>query len=64
MLRTSDLKLAIVANRCGFKHAEYMTVVFTKRYGISPSAWRQAYRPAAEAETDDRSRDAASGIAS
>jgi len=64
LLRTSDLKLAIVAHRCGFKHAEYMTVVFTKRYGMSPSAWRQAYRPAAEAETDDRGRDAASGMGS
>jgi LacI family transcriptional regulator len=47
LLRTSDLKLAVIARRCGFKHAEYMTVVFTKRHGMSPSAWRQAYRPAA-----------------
>ena len=49
LLRNSDLKLAVVARRCGFRHAEYMTVAFTKRYGLSPSAWRQRYRPAAAA---------------
>lgn len=46
LLRTSDLKLAAIATRCGFRHSEYMTVAFTKSHGISPSAWRQRYRQA------------------
>ena len=53
LLRSSDLKLAVVARRCGFRHAEYMTVAFTKRYGMSPSAWRQTYQPAPGGDAAD-----------
>ena len=44
LLAESDLKLAAIATRCGFRHPEYMTVAFTKRYGMSPSEWRKAQR--------------------
>jgi LacI family transcriptional regulator len=40
LLRETDLPLATVAERCGFRHPEYMTVAFTRRYGLSPSRWR------------------------
>lgn len=53
LLRNTDLKLAVVARRCGFRHAEYMTVAFTKRYGMSPSAWRQTYQPARGGDAAD-----------
>jgi len=40
LLRETDLPLAAVAERCGFRHPEYMTVAFTRRYGLPPSRWR------------------------
>ena len=45
LLLTSDLRLADVAGRTGFRHAEYLTVAFTRRYGVAPSEWRQRQRP-------------------
>ncbi len=44
LLRESDLKLTAIATRCGFRHPEYMTAAFTKRYGTSPSEWRKGHR--------------------
>lgn len=44
LLHETDLKLAAIATRCGFRHPEYMTVAFTKRHGMSPSEWRRAHR--------------------
>jgi LacI family transcriptional regulator len=41
LLRETDLPLAAIAARTGFKHTEYMTVAFTKRHGMPPSRWRQ-----------------------
>lgn len=40
LLRETDLPLATIAARCGFQHPEYMTVAFTRRYGLPPSRWR------------------------
>lgn len=40
LLVETDLPLAAVAARAGFRHTEYMTVAFTRRYGASPSRWR------------------------
>ncbi|MEI6239147.1 MAG: AraC family transcriptional regulator [Planctomycetia bacterium] len=40
----SDLTLADIATRCGFRHGEYMSVAFTRRYGIPPSQWRRRRR--------------------
>jgi LacI family transcriptional regulator len=41
LLRETELPLATIAARAGFKHTEYMTVAFTKRHGMPPSRWRQ-----------------------
>lgn len=40
LLAETDLTLAAIADRCGFRHAEYMTVAFTRRHGMPPSRWR------------------------
>jgi LacI family transcriptional regulator len=40
LLAETDLPLATIADRCGFRHAEYMTVAFTRRHGMPPSRWR------------------------
>ena len=44
LLRETELSLAAIATRAGFKHTEYMTVAFTKRHGMPPSRWRQQRR--------------------
>lgn len=41
LLRETDLPLAAVAARAGFRHTEYMSVAFTKRHGVPPSHWRR-----------------------
>lgn len=43
LLRETDLPLAEVAARAGFRHAEYMTVAFRRRHGIPPSVWRKRH---------------------
>lgn len=40
LLARSDLSLERIAGQCGFRHAEYMSVAFKRRYGVSPSQWR------------------------
>lgn len=40
LLAHSDLSLEEIAGQCGFRHAEYMSVAFKRRYGMSPSRWR------------------------
>ena len=44
LLRETELSLATIATRAGFRHTEYMTVAFTKRHGMPPSRWRQQRR--------------------
>ena len=44
LLRETELPLATIATRAGFRHTEYMTVAFTKRHGMPPSRWRQQRR--------------------
>ena len=44
LLRDTELSLAAIATRTGFKHTEYMTVAFTKRHGMPPSRWRKQRR--------------------
>ena len=43
-LAVDDPLIAAIATPCGFRHPEYMTAAFTKRYGISPSEWRKGHR--------------------
>jgi len=44
LLRETDLPLAAIAARCGFRHTEYMTVAFARRHGVAPSRWRSRER--------------------
>ena len=44
LLAETDLPLATIAARTGFKHTEYMTVAFTRRHGLPPSKWRDRRR--------------------
>jgi LacI family transcriptional regulator len=44
LLTETDLPLATIAARAGFRHTEYMTVAFTRRHGVSPSRWRRNRR--------------------
>lgn len=41
LLLETDLSLAAIARRAGFRHAEYMTVAFARRHGVPPSVWRK-----------------------
>ena len=44
LLAETDLPLATIAARAGFRHPEYMTVAFTRRHGMSPSRWRRKWK--------------------
>ncbi|MFF9839195.1 GlxA family transcriptional regulator [Streptomyces sp. NPDC013740] len=46
MLASTTLPMAGVAARCGFGSAEALRQAFTQRYGIAPSRYRAAMRPA------------------
>lgn len=51
LLRESDLPLAEVARRCGFKTQSHFTGVFRKRVGLTPKVYRgerMAAQPAPE----------------
>lgn len=41
LLRSTDLALEEIASRCGFEHPEYMSVVFKKRFSITPAKFRR-----------------------
>jgi LacI family transcriptional regulator, galactose operon repressor len=44
MLINTDLPLTTIASRCGFKHQEYMSVVFKKHVGLPPSEYRDTHQ--------------------
>jgi LacI family transcriptional regulator len=44
LLAETDLPLAEVAHRAGYKHIEYMSVVFKRETGRSPSQYRREVR--------------------
>lgn len=44
LLRETDLPLAMVADRAGFIHTEYMSVVVKQKLGVPPSEYRQQHR--------------------
>ena len=44
LLRGTDLPLVQVAERAGFEHVEYLSVMFKKKAGIPPSAYRRQSR--------------------
>jgi LacI family transcriptional regulator len=41
LLAETELPLATIAARAGFRHPETMTVAFTRRHGLPPSRWRE-----------------------
>ncbi|USI73460.1 GlxA family transcriptional regulator [Sphingomonas morindae] len=45
LLEATDKPLKVIAFECGFGGAEQMRVVFQKRLGVSPAAYRGSFRP-------------------
>lgn len=41
----TDLPLSEIAERAGFAHVEYLSVVFKKQFGVPPSRYRARHRP-------------------
>ena len=41
LLAATDLSLAEVAGRCGFRHTEYLSVAFKREFGIPPGQFRR-----------------------
>jgi LacI family transcriptional regulator len=46
LLVGTDLPLAQVAERTGFRHVEYLTVVFKREFGMPPRAYREEHQSA------------------
>ncbi|ALS28204.1 AraC family transcriptional regulator [Paenibacillus sp. 32O-W] len=44
LLADTDLTLAEIADRAGFRHAEYLSVAFKREVGIPPGRYRKLYR--------------------
>jgi LacI family transcriptional regulator len=44
MLATTDLPLALIAERTGFEHVEYLSVAFKRATGDTPSRYRSRHR--------------------
>ncbi len=44
MLVETDLPVALIAERTGFEHTEYLSVAFRRETGQTPSAYRQKHR--------------------
>lgn len=43
LLRETELKMSTIAERAGFNHVEYMSVVFKRTVGVPPSVFRQKH---------------------
>lgn len=44
LLRETELSLSVIAEKAGFRHQEYMGVVFKARLGLTPARYRQEAR--------------------
>jgi len=44
LLTTGELKLATIAERCGFPNSQRFSVLFRQLAGVSPSAYRAQFR--------------------
>jgi LacI family transcriptional regulator len=44
LLIQTDLSLGAIADRTGFEHSEYLSVIFKRKIGISPTEFRQRNR--------------------
>lgn len=45
LLTETDLPLARIAERAGFEHPEYLSVVFKQKMGVTPGDYRKRIRP-------------------
>jgi LacI family transcriptional regulator len=45
LLLETKFSLALIAERAGFKHTEYMSVVFMRATGIRPGQYREQHKP-------------------
>ena len=45
LLADTDLGLAVIAQRTGFRHAEYLSVAFKRAVGVTPGTFRRRARP-------------------
>ena len=45
LLTGTELSVAQIAERAGFRHTEYLSVVFKRETGQTPSAYRQEHQP-------------------
>ena len=45
LLTRSELSLEEIAERCGFKHVEYLSVAFKRETGLPPSKFRSVNKP-------------------
>lgn len=53
LLSGTRLTVEVIAERCGFRHGEYLTAVFRRRFGTTPRAYReQAARDEAQPVPD------------
>jgi LacI family transcriptional regulator len=52
LLAETDLTLAVIADRCGFEHPQYMATAFKKLFGTTPGSYRETHR----GKTEDRPR--------
>ena len=41
LMRQTDLTLDIIAERCGFRHSEYLSVAFKRETGVTPGRFRE-----------------------
>ena len=44
LLEESDMPIAVIAEKAGFNHQEYLGAVFKKKVGLTPVQYRQANR--------------------
>jgi LacI family transcriptional regulator len=44
LLATTRLPITMIARRAGFEHSEYMTAVFRRVEGTTPTKYRQSHR--------------------
>ena len=50
LLNETALPLATVAEHAGFRHAEYLSAAFKKKYGVTPSEYRRQHQAAKSTE--------------
>lgn len=61
LLGTTDLPIARIAERTGFPHPEYLTVVFRRATGLTPRQFRERHRLAGTAPAGTASSEAWKG---